>query len=94
MDNSFPEIRTFFGFGCMRLPMKGTEIDMDQFKEMVDYYLDNGFNYYDTARNYHGGQSETAIREALSSTLHRAKSLSKGYQNPGSFCLSQYQESF
>ena len=75
MDNSFPEIRTFFGFGCMRLPMKGTEIDMDQFKEMVDFYLDNGFNYFDTARSYHGGQSETAIREALTSRHKREEYL-------------------
>ena len=41
MDNSFPEIKTFFGFGCMRLPMKGSEVDIEQFKEMTDYFLDN-----------------------------------------------------
>lgn len=75
MDNSFPEISTFFGFGCMRLPMKGTEIDMDQFKKMVDYYLENGFNYFDTAHSYHGGQSETAIREALTSRHKREEYL-------------------
>jgi predicted aldo/keto reductase-like oxidoreductase len=55
--------------------MKGTEIDMDQFKKMVDYYLDNGFNYFDTARSYHGGQSEAAIKEALTSRHKREEYL-------------------
>jgi predicted aldo/keto reductase-like oxidoreductase len=75
MDNSFPEIKTFFGFGCMRLPMKGTEVDIVQFKEMIDYYLDNGFNYFDTAHSYHGGQSEAAIKEALTSRHKREEYL-------------------
>ena len=52
MDKSFPEIKTFFGFGCMRLPMKGTEVDIEQFKEMTDYFIENGFNYFDTAHGY------------------------------------------
>ena len=31
------------GFGCMRLPMCGQEIDTAQFCEMVDLFLANGF---------------------------------------------------
>ena len=27
------------GFGCMRLPMKGGEVDYDEFNKMIDYYL-------------------------------------------------------
>ena len=46
MDKSFPEIKTFFGFGCMRLPMIGKEVDIEQFKEMTDYFIENGFNYF------------------------------------------------
>ena len=53
------------GFGLMRLPQKDGEIDMEQLKEMVDTYLESGFNYFDTAYVYHGGKSETAIKEAL-----------------------------
>ena len=45
----FPEIHRNFGFGCMRLPLVGEEVDLAQTKEMVDYFLENGFNYFDTA---------------------------------------------
>lgn len=67
MDNSFPEIKKYFGFGCMRLPMNGDDVDIDQFKDMVDVYLENGFNYFDTAHGYINGKSELAIKEALTS---------------------------
>lgn len=75
MDKSFPEIKTFFGFGCMRLPMKGTEVDIEQFKEMTDYFIENGFNYFDTAHGYIDGKSELAIKEALTSRYSRDKYL-------------------
>ena len=35
------------GFGFMRLPMNGTEIDYEQTCRMVDTFLDRGFNYFD-----------------------------------------------
>lgn len=54
-----------FGFGCMRLPMQGEEVDLAQFSQMVDEYLAAGFNYFDTARVYLGGKSEPAIRERV-----------------------------
>ena len=58
-----------FGFGCMRLPQTddndSTSIDQDLFNEMVDIYMEKGFNYFDTSYAYHGGQSETAIRKAV-----------------------------
>lgn len=56
------------GFGCMRLPMIGGAdgtVDLDQFKKMIDLYIDAGFCYFDTARVYIQGQSETALRECL-----------------------------
>lgn len=56
------------GFGCMRLPMvKNTEnqVDMCQFKAMVDAYMAGGFSYFDTAHVYLGGESEIALREGL-----------------------------
>ena len=58
-----------FGFGCMRLPLLDPKdqksIDMPQFKQMVDAFLEAGGTYFDTAYVYHEGASETALREAL-----------------------------
>lgn len=67
----FPEVSERFGFGCMRLPMLGDEVDIEQFKQMVDLFLASGFNYFDTAHGYIKGKSETALREALTSRYPR-----------------------
>ena len=67
MTSRFPEIKKNFGFGCMRLPMIGDKVDIPQTTKMVDTFLERGFNYFDTAHGYIGGQSETAIRECLTS---------------------------
>lgn len=53
------------GFGCMRLPMNGEEVDYNEFNKMIDYAIENGFNYFDTAHGYLEGKSETAIRDCL-----------------------------
>lgn len=65
MSNQFKEIKKNFGFGCMRLPMNGEEVNYKEFEEMTDTFLEAGFNYFDTARGYIQGKSETAIRECL-----------------------------
>lgn len=62
-----------FGFGCMRLPMKNNEVNTLEFSKMVDYFIDNGFNYFDTAHGYLGGKSETALKESLTSRYKRDK---------------------
>ena len=63
---SFAEVKKNFGFGCMRLPMQGEEVDLAQFSQMVDEYLAAGFNCFDTARVYLGGKSEhLPIRQYL-----------------------------
>ena len=59
------------GFGCMRLPMKDGEVDKDEFNKMIDYYMEQGFNYFDTAHGYISGKSETAIRDCLSARYPR-----------------------
>lgn len=64
-------IKKNFGFGCMRLPMNGEEVDMEQTKRMVDTFLDRGFNYFDTAHGYIQGKSETALKTALTSRYPR-----------------------
>lgn len=64
-------VKKKFGFGCMRLPMKGDEVDTVEFSEMVDTFLKNGFNYFDTAHGYVSGKSETALKECLTSRYPR-----------------------
>jgi len=57
------------GFGMMRLPITEEEnlksINQELLNKMVDYYLENGFTYFDTAYVYHLGMSEVAARKAL-----------------------------
>ena len=77
MENSrfFPEIHGNFGFGCMRLPMKGSEVDYEEFCRMADAFIEAGFNYFDTAHAYLGGLSETAIRDCVAKRYLREKFL-------------------
>lgn len=63
--STFENVKKNFGFGCMRLPMKDDKVDYEEFTKMVDCYMAAGFNYFDTARVYIGGQSETAIRDCV-----------------------------
>ena len=54
------------GFGCMRLPQTADKaIDETELQRMVDYAMEQGVNYYDTAWPYHGGMSEIRIGKAL-----------------------------
>ncbi len=71
MNRFFPEVNKNFGFGCMRLPMKDDAVDVAEMTKMVDAFLDNGFNYFDTAQGYLDGKSETALRECLTSRYAR-----------------------
>lgn len=58
-----------FGFGCMRLPLTDpqdqTSIDLVQFEQMVDAFIEAGGTYFDTAFVYHEGASEKALKKAL-----------------------------
>ncbi len=67
----FEEIQKHFGFGCMRLPMVDGEVDIPQVKDMVDLFIKEGFNYFDTAHGYINGKSELALKEALTSRYPR-----------------------
>ncbi|MEY8335711.1 aldo/keto reductase [Lachnospiraceae bacterium 47-T17] len=61
------------GFGCMRLPVLGEskdfmsaeDIDLAQFCQMVDTFMERGFTYFDTSYVYHNGKSEVFLKEAL-----------------------------
>lgn len=61
LGESIPKL----GFGLMRLPMLGEQIDVEQVKQMVDLFLEKGFTYFDTAYGYHDGKSETTVKTAL-----------------------------
>lgn len=75
MAQAFPEIKKRFGFGAMRLPMKDGKIDADQVNEMVDVFIENGFNYFDTAHGYHDGLSELTLHQCLTSRHSREEYL-------------------
>ncbi len=57
------------GFGLMRLPLldsnDAASIDIEQTKQMVDEFIEQGFTYFDTAWMYCGFASENAAKEAL-----------------------------
>lgn len=72
INKFFPEIYGNLGFGCMRLPMKGKEVDYDLFCEMADTFIAEGFNYFDTAHAYLGKRSESAIGACVSARHKRS----------------------
>lgn len=56
------------GFGAMRLPVingNDAEIDEKQTRDMVDYAMKHGINYYDTAWGYHEENSEIVMGKIL-----------------------------
>lgn len=68
---------SILGFGCMRLPLlKEAEhinnffeasmaVDEEKALEMIDYAIDKGINYFDSAYFYHGGKSESILGRAI-----------------------------
>lgn len=55
--------------GMMRLPILDendfSSVDYEQVNEMVDLFMENGFNHFDTAYPYHEGLSEVAFRKCV-----------------------------
>jgi len=57
---------SILGLGIMRLPKtEDGKIDRAEGKRMVDYCLEQGVNYFDTAVPYHNGESESYTGEVL-----------------------------
>jgi len=56
---------SLLGYGMMRLPQRNRRIDQDLVNQEVDYALEHGINYFDTAPVYGRGQSEIATGIAL-----------------------------
>lgn len=63
------------GFGLMRLPLLDSEdpasIDIEEFKRMVDLFIERGFTYFDTAIMYCGMKCQNAVKEALTARYPR-----------------------
>lgn len=77
------------GFGLMRLPTTPDgAIDQARFEKMVDYAIQNGVNYFDTAAPYHKGLSEIAAGKALAKYPRESYYLADKY--PG----HQYAETY
>lgn len=57
------------GMGNMRLPIlpggKDGDIDYEKAGQILDYAMENGINYFDSAYVYHSGQSERFVGQAL-----------------------------
>ena len=53
------------GMGNMRLPTRLGRIDQKKAREIIDYAMEQGINYYDTAYVYHMGKSEPFLGNAL-----------------------------
>ncbi len=63
------------GFGAMRLDLTdendNSSIDNENYKQMIDYYMAEGFNYFDTSYAYHDGSSEIGLAKNLVSRYPR-----------------------
>ncbi len=71
VNEFFGDIHGNFGFGYMRLPMIGEEVDIEESTRMVDEFMKRGFNYFDTAHGYIDGKSELALKECLTKRYDR-----------------------
>ena len=65
------------GFGCMRLPTLDGKIDEAKARGMMETALENGINYVDTARPYHGGMGEMFVGRALKGSREKVQLATK-----------------
>lgn len=67
--NSFQDEKlSALGLGAMRLPViegDDSRIDAAETERLIDYAMEQGINYYDTAWGYHGGNSESVVGKIL-----------------------------
>ncbi len=64
---------SLLGFGCMRFPRKRGLIDQEEVETQLQYALDRGVNYFDTAYIYPG--SEEALGKFVAKSGNRQKML-------------------
>ncbi|MCG8570923.1 MAG: aldo/keto reductase [Spirochaetes bacterium] len=56
---------SILGFGCMRLPGNGMNVDEKEAIKQLRFAIDQGVNYLDTAWPYHNGKSEEILGKAI-----------------------------
>ncbi len=56
---------SLLGFGCMRVPMINDKVDLEKSMELIDYAIEQGINYYDTAYVYSNGSNESFVGEIV-----------------------------
>jgi uncharacterized protein len=71
------------GYGCMRLPMKGRNVDEPRAARQIISAIDQGVNYVDTAQFYHNARGETIVGNALA----------QGYRNKIKLATKMHQMS-
>ncbi len=71
MTKLFSNVRKKLGLGCMRLPMQDGQPDYAQICQMIDTFIAEGFNYFDTAHGYMDGKSEVILQRCLTSRYPR-----------------------
>ena len=75
-NNTFADVKNKLGFGCMRFPQKADrDVDTDMVCQMVDRFLEAGFNYFDTAHGYIERRSQNAVKTCLTSRHPRSSYL-------------------
>ena len=74
------------GLGCMRFPTKADgNIDTETVRQMVDLFMREGFNYFDTAHGYLDGRSERMVRTCLTTRYPRDSYLLADKLSPNGF---------
>ncbi len=97
------DVVSLLGYGCMRWPLRktadgGEEIDQETVNGLVDYAMEHGVNYFDTAPVYIRGWSETATGIALKRHPREKFFVATKASNPrGPFdlpgCIAMYHRS-
>ncbi len=92
---------SILGYGCMRWPTdENDNIDQEQVNRLVDYAIEHGVNYFDTAPVYCKGLSERATGIALSRHPRESYFIATKFSNqaPGRWSreasLEMYHNSF
>lgn len=55
-SNNQEQNLSILGFGCMRFPKKGKNVDMEETEKEILYAIEQGVNYFDTAYIYSGNE--------------------------------------
>lgn len=80
---------SMLGFGTMRLPvLEDGQIDTAVTQSMIDYALDHGVNYFDTAWPYMQNHSETVVGACLKK--HPRESFYLATKFPGHMVAERY----